>query len=101
MTPNFQTLTAHPSMATHRLVDGVWMDYEQYQTEQWEVVRTYTRDDGSTGAYWQATLDGLRRYGQLRRSREEAKRAERRYRREADDEWSEHIAKQIEGNGRE
>jgi hypothetical protein len=55
MTPDFQTLP-ESGIPRYRRVGPFLMDAEQYTTEGWH------RD---SRGYWIATLDGLRRYGQL------------------------------------
>lgn len=83
--PDFNTLPMLPGHPHLRLVAGSWIDREEYDVCQWHVVRTYETDDGGTGAYWKATLDGLRRYGALKAQRK-AERREQWADREAEDE---------------
>lgn len=94
--PDFQTLTPMQGRPDLRLVNGTFMDREQYDTESWRIVKTYERDDGSRGAYWSAPLDGLQRWGRLCHERREASKRAWRERQEADDEWSNHVATLIE-----
>jgi hypothetical protein len=77
-------------MPDHRLVDGVWMTREEYDVCGWHIVRTY-ETVGGTVHYWRATLEGLRRYGQLVAQRRSDRIAAAITRREADDEFSEHV----------
>lgn len=74
------------------MVNGCWMNREQYDMEGWHVVGNYQRDDGKPAIYWKAELGGLQRYGALIHARDEARKRERQTRREADDEASDYYA---------
>jgi CubicO group peptidase (beta-lactamase class C family) len=100
VTPDFRTLPevqGHPEL---RIVNGASMDFEQCQTEQWQLVKPYTRDDGTRSGYWVATLEGLRRYGELQRKRREDRITSARERRETEDAWSQEVTNWIEGDNR-
>jgi hypothetical protein len=99
MTPDFQTLPILPGHPTYRLVGNLWMDAEEYTVCGWQLVKTYTRDDGTKSGYWAASLDGLRRYGQILRKRREDRIAAAVNRRDQDDEWSSHVQSLIEERG--
>lgn len=82
MTPDFRTLQADPSRPDLRLVGTTWMDEEQYRVEGWHQPKP---------GYWVARLQGLQEYGRLIHDRREARFAQARARREADDDWSRHV----------
>lgn len=89
--PDFATLTplsGHPQL---RFVNGQWMDREQYDTEQWHVVKEETTEDGQPYLYWRATLGGLIRYGRLLYERDEERYAVARTRREQEDEFRDYV----------
>lgn len=87
MTPDFKTLPEVAGSTTHRWVGTATMDFEEYDICGWHQPKP---------GYWVARLEGLRRYGQLKRDREEAKWAERRARREAEDQWSAEVERMQE-----
>lgn len=68
--PDFQSLEAMPGRPDIRLVNGAWMDREQYELEGW----FQTTIPGDKQPYWVARLDGLRRYGHLLRERTQQRR---------------------------
>ena len=90
--PDFRTLPELPGHPSFRWVGSCYMEQEQYDTELWHIVKSYERDDGSTGHYWSARLSGLQRYSRLVAERRERRITASRTRREADDEWSSHVA---------
>lgn len=94
--PDFYTLEELPSHPERRLVDGTWMDQEQYDVEGWHVVGEYDREDGTKTLYWKATLDGLQRYSQIKAKRRQDRHETWKARQEADDQWSSEIQQMID-----
>jgi hypothetical protein len=97
MIPPFNTLeplAGHPEL---REVNGSWMSEAQYTAEGWFVIREYTRDDGKTVRYWACSLEGIRKYGQMKQQRRSAWQA----RRDAEDEYSDSITELIEQRDKE
>ena len=91
MTPAWDSLPQMPGHPELRQVDGTWMDRAQFDAEGWRVVREYTRDDGTTGHYWKASLEGIQRYAAVRRERKEARIASAQARDEHDAEFTAYI----------
>ena len=89
--PDFLTLEAMSGHPELRLVDGAWMEREQYDAEGWMVVGEYPNVHGELVSYWKASLDGLRRYGQLQEQRKQERIAAWRTRNERDDEFKEYV----------
>ena len=93
--PDFLTLEAMPGRPDVRLVNGSWMDREEYDMCGWFVAGEYPGSNGPV-RYWMATLEGLHRYGALVHQRNEEHKAARWARREEDDAWSSHVSSLIE-----
>ena len=84
--PDFKTLPEVVGSQTHRWVGTTMMDEERYRLEGWHLHR---------GA-WVARLPGLLEYGRLIYDRREARFAEARARREADDAWSAEVERMVD-----
>lgn len=94
--PAFDSLTPMPEDKSRRYVNGSWMEREEYDVCDWQLLKTYTTDSGNKGSYWAAPLAGLLRYSELRRQRRAEKKQAWQARQEADDSWSSHVESLIE-----
>lgn len=84
--PDFQTLEAVPARPDLRIVDGRFMDREEYDTCGWFITDSHKADNGKTVTIWKAELAGLQRYGEIIHARREAAKAARRARNEYQEE---------------
>ena len=88
--PDFATLEAFPGNPDYRMVNGSWMNREEFDTCGWHVSGEYVDDTGKTHRYWQAELAGLQRYGRLIAERKADRRMARLEREAEEDEFTEY-----------
>ncbi len=85
--PHFVPFHKLPEIAAGlRLVGTSVMDQEQYDVEMWHEER----------GDWRPTVEGMRRYVQLRASRKDQRKVAWQSRTEADDAWDAEIHRTIE-----
>jgi hypothetical protein len=88
--PDFLTLEALAGNPQYRLVNGSWMDREEYEMCGWHVVGEYT-EAGKPQRYWKAELDGLQRYGRLVHQRNQQRKAAWQDRDAVEDEFTAYV----------
>jgi hypothetical protein len=92
--PEWRSLPKGP--AGLPIVHGLPMTEDEYREGGWHSRGTYTTALGTEEHEWVAPLDRLQEAGRREHQRRERRIAEARTRREADDEWSAHVASMIE-----
>lgn len=81
-----------PKGSDLKVVDGQPMDREQYDIEGWRLEHTYTpKGTGRVVPVWRATLEGLKRYTELRRTRREERKDAWLAREEEEDSFREYV----------
>ena len=93
-TPDYRTLPKGPTGLP--TVHGLPMTEEEYRVTGWHSRGSHTTDSGTTEQHWIAPMTGHIAWGRLERQRREQRIAGAVARREADDEWSDHIASLVE-----
>jgi hypothetical protein len=88
--PDFNTLEAMVGRPDIRLVNGAWMDREEYETCGWHVVGQHPDPNGVIVFDWKAELAGLQKWGRLQGQRREDRKRSWSERNEADEESDEY-----------
>ena len=88
--PDFLTLEALPGRPEYRIVNGSWMDREEFEMCGWHVIGEYPGSSGPV-RYWKAELDGLRRYGRLVHQRSLDRKTAWQEREAAEDEFTAYV----------